>query len=72
MFWSQRTNTACVPLPPPFLPPEQEYLGSYVSDEAGRLVFREGLLVQVGRPARVVRAANCMSAACCMGSRLGV
>ena len=25
----------------------QEYLGSYVSDEAGRLVFREGLLVQV-------------------------
>lgn len=26
----------------------QEYLGSYVSDESGRLVFQEGLLVQVG------------------------
>ena len=29
----------------------QEYLGSYVSDESGRLVFREGLLVQASRPA---------------------
>ncbi|KAL4440107.1 hypothetical protein ABPG75_003108 [Micractinium tetrahymenae] len=27
----------------------QEYLGSYVSDESGRLVFREGLLVQAVR-----------------------
>lgn len=27
----------------------QEYLGSYVSDEEGRLVFREGLLVQAIR-----------------------
>lgn len=45
-----------------------------MSDEAGRLVFREGLLVQVGRPARVFRAANCTTGTCCynMGSRLGV
>lgn len=27
----------------------QEYLGSYVSDESGRLIFQEGLLVQVRR-----------------------
>ena len=34
------------PVPPPH---PQEYLGSYVSDETGRLVFREGLLVQAVR-----------------------
>lgn len=31
------------------VPAAQEYLGSYVSDESGRLVFREGLLVQAVR-----------------------
>jgi midasin len=27
----------------------QEYLGSYVSDDSGRLVFREGALVEAAR-----------------------
>lgn len=31
------------------LSPPQEYLGSYVSDASGRLVFREGPLVQAVR-----------------------
>ena len=29
-----------------------EYMGSYVSDENGRLVFREGLLVEAVRKVR--------------------
>ena len=33
----------------------QEYLGSYVSDESGRLVFREGLLVQVRAQGRLAQ-----------------
>ena len=38
-------TTGCATLPTGV----QEYLGSYVSDEHGRLVFREGLLVQAVR-----------------------
>ena len=55
----------------------QEYLGSYVSDESGRLVFREGLLVQAVRrghwivldelnlaPTEVLEALNRCGAGC--------
>ena len=35
--------------PTPRICARQEYLGSYVSDEAGRLVFREGALVTAVR-----------------------
>ena len=59
----------------------QEYLGSYVADEQGRLVFREGALVTAVRqghwvvldelnlaPSEVLEALNRHAALHCSGS----